>query len=186
MWARRLAGALPSYLSIAWWGLVSPRRPRAVPLVVHQAVVLSERGVLLTVRRELRGWELPGGEARPGESGEDAVCREVREETGLEVRVSRLVGEYRRSGFRPHTARVYACRPSTGALRPSPETPRVRWFDLDRLPDTLFPWFAGPLADALAQHDAPVERCEHWGPGSILAGLAIDLRMRWTDDRAGS
>ncbi len=181
---RRLAEALPSYARIAWWGIVSPRAERA-PLVVHQAVVLAGDELLLAVRSELRGWELPGGNAMPGESGEDAVVREVREETGIEVTVEAVAAEYVRTGFRPHTARIYRCRASRDAPRPSPETPRVGWFRSDALPDTLFPWYRGPIRDALARSGETVTRHEHQAARAVLAGMAIDLRMRWSDDRAG-
>ena len=183
--ARRFAGILPKYGYIAWWGLVSPRTRESAPLVVYHAVVLSERGVLLSVRNDLRGWELPGGHANPGEEGEAALRRELLEETGLEVVVERHVGDYVRSGFRPHTARVYRCRVSGGSLRSSRETPQVAWFDPARVPTTLFPWYRGPLADALAEAGEPLERHERWGLRAILSGMLIDLRMRFTDDRAG-
>jgi 8-oxo-dGTP pyrophosphatase MutT (NUDIX family) len=182
--ARRLAELLPNYAKIAWWGIVSPRVGERDPLVVHQGVILSERRVLLTVRSDLRGWELPGGNAHPGEPGEQALCREILEETGLEVAVTRRVGDYVRTGFRPHTARIYLCSALGGELRPSPETPLVRWFPLDAVPATLFPWYRRPLADALADLPEPVLRRERWGVGDVLAGMWIDLRMRVSDHRA--
>ena len=176
--AVRIAAALPSYAKIAWWGLVAPRREPA-PLVVHQGVVVGDAGVLLAMRAELRGWELPGGAALPGESGEAALRREVAEETGLAVETLAHVGDYCRSGFRPHTARVYRCRVSGGALRASPESPAVAWFDPIALPRGLFPWFRGPLADALAELPEPVAIHEHQGWRHVLAGMAIDLAGRW-------
>ena len=127
---RRLAATLPSYARIAWWGVVSPRTREREPLVVHQAVVLGDAGVLLAVRRELRGWELPGGCALPGESGESAVVREVWEETGVEIAVEGLVAEYERRGFRPHTACIYRCRALAGVPRPSTEKSSGRRFFL--------------------------------------------------------
>jgi ADP-ribose pyrophosphatase YjhB (NUDIX family) len=181
----RLLACLPSYARIAWWGLVAPRATERAPLVVHQGVVRGPHGVLLVVRSELRGWELPGGAAEPGESAEAAVAREVREETGVEVEVEGMAARYVRTGFRPHTALIYRCRATGGALRPSPETPRVRWFAGDALPSTVFPWSRGPLADALADVRVSVERSEHQGARAVLAGVAIDLRMRITDDAAG-
>jgi 8-oxo-dGTP pyrophosphatase MutT (NUDIX family) len=183
----RLAKLIPSYLELAWWGLAAPRIERD-PLVVCQAIVLGDDGrLLLSVRHDLQGWELPGGNVEPGESIEEALVREVREETGLRVRVARHVGDYVRSGFRPHTARVFECRVESGVLRTSRETPVVGWFDRDRVPDTLFPWYRAPLADfAAATADSPpAQRHEHQGFGSIWAGLRIDVRMRLSDNRAG-
>jgi len=178
-----LAGALPTWVRIAWFGLVAPRVERR-PLVVQQAVVLSPRGVLLALRGDLRGFELPGGSAHPDEAPEAAVRREVLEETGLAVAVEARVGDYVRTGFRPHVARVWRCRVVGGELRPSAETPRLGWFDPAAPPETLFPWYREPLADALAAHPAPVERHERLGAAAVMAGLRIDLRMRAAGDAA--
>ena len=66
------------------------------------AVVHDASGRLLLVRRGTdphRGrWSLPGGRVEAGESPEQAVEREVREETGLAVRAGRPVGRVRIQG----------------------------------------------------------------------------------------
>jgi len=180
----RLVAIAPDYVSIAWHGLVSPRVGRRESVAVSQAIILSEGRVLLAVRRDLRGWELPGGHLQAGESPEEGLRREVYEETGHEIAIDRHVGTYVRTGFGPYTASVFACRVAGGELRPSIETPVVRWFDLGALPDTLFPWFREPLADALAARPEPVSRCNYQGVAAVWAGFKIDLRMRLSDDRA--
>ncbi len=181
----RLAAAVPQYVNMAWHGLVVPKVRRREPPLVCQAFVLSERGLLLSVRSDLHGWELPGGNAYPGENDEEVLEREVREETGLRVEIESRVGDYRRTGFAAHTARVFACRVRGGVLRPSSETPIVAWFDPEDLPETLFPWYRVPIADALARLPQPVERQEHLGLASVLAGMCIDVRMRSSNLRAG-
>jgi 8-oxo-dGTP pyrophosphatase MutT (NUDIX family) len=50
--------------------------------------------LLLTQRSDNGRWCLPGGHMEPGESAEEACSREILEETGLEVRVDRLIGVY--------------------------------------------------------------------------------------------
>ncbi len=184
--AGALAKALVDYGRIAWWGLVSPHVSEREELVVLQAVILSHGKILLAVRGDLRGWELPGGALEPDESCEDGVCREVREETGLEIVVDRHVGDYRRTGFRPHTAKVYFCHAVSGELRINWENLELRYFDIASLPDTLFPWYRGPIEDALANWNEPVTRSESQGASAIASGLSIDLRMRLSQNRAGS
>jgi 8-oxo-dGTP pyrophosphatase MutT (NUDIX family) len=203
-WARgravRLLVGLFEYARIAWWGLVSPRVSESRPLEIVQAVITSDAHptrVLLAVRSDLFGWELPGGTAEADETAEEAVVREVLEETGLQVEPVTHVGDWIRTGFRPHRARVYRCRVVAGVETPSHETPRLGWFELTALPDAVFPWVLDPLCracaagepgaerDAAAQgdpgteRDAPVRVEERQGLRRIARAMRIDLAMRW-------
>jgi 8-oxo-dGTP pyrophosphatase MutT (NUDIX family) len=166
----------PDYLTTAWGGLVTARLGPGVEIV--QAVTLRGGEVLLTLRSDLHGWELPGGTLHPGESPEEGLRREVLEETGVRVEPEALTGTYLRTGFLPHRARVYRCRADAGAPRPSPETPEVAWWPVAALPDDLLPWCREPLADALAG-GAAVERSSHQGLRDVLATARIDLASRW-------
>ena len=58
------------------------------------AIFDEQRRVLLTKRLDNGQWCLPGGAMDSGESAAEACIREVWEETGLHVRVKRLVGVY--------------------------------------------------------------------------------------------
>ncbi|MDA0735459.1 MAG: NUDIX domain-containing protein [Chloroflexi bacterium] len=65
-------------------------RPGASAIIFDQ----DREKVLLTRRTDNGRWCLPGGGMDPGESAEETCVREVLEETGLAVRVTRLVGVY--------------------------------------------------------------------------------------------
>ena len=65
------------------------------------AVIRDERGrLLLQEKSSGEGWSLPAGAIDPGETPEDAVRREVREETGLIVEPRELLGVLGGTGFR--------------------------------------------------------------------------------------
>ena len=71
-------------------------RPRAsAPIVVAAAVVIENGRVLLTRRAEgqhLAGmWEFPGGKLEDGESPEEALARECREECGIDLEVAEIL-----------------------------------------------------------------------------------------------
>ena len=63
--------------------------------------ILKDNRVLLTKREDFEVWCLPGGGVDPGESIPQAAIREAREETGLTVHLTRLVGLYGRSKGHP-------------------------------------------------------------------------------------
>jgi ADP-ribose pyrophosphatase YjhB (NUDIX family) len=124
---------------------------RCVGAVVHDAA-----GRLLMVRRANepgRGqWSLPGGRVEPGESDASAVARELREETGLEVRVGSLVGSVQRG---PFLIFDYTAEAVGGTLLAGDDAAAAAWvtraeFDaLDlvaQLADTLAGWQALPRA----------------------------------------
>jgi ADP-ribose pyrophosphatase YjhB (NUDIX family) len=68
------------------------------------AVVLGPAGVLLMKREDAEAWTVPGGRVEDGESLAEAAVREVREETGIAARLTRLVGLYSRPRMARHIA----------------------------------------------------------------------------------
>ena len=60
------------------------------------AVILMNREgkVLLQKRSDVKLWGIPSGHVEPGETVEECAVREVKEETGLNIKVSKLIGVY--------------------------------------------------------------------------------------------
>jgi 8-oxo-dGTP diphosphatase len=118
---------------------------------VSVAVIHNGR-VLLTQRRDFPIWVLPGGAVDDGESLAQAAIRETREETGLEVELTRLVGVYSRPHWRnggDHST-LFAAQPIGGNLQTvTDETLDARYFDPDELPDALGWWHHERVLDAL-------------------------------------
>jgi ADP-ribose pyrophosphatase YjhB (NUDIX family) len=112
-------------------------------------VLAERRGRLLLVRRNhephFGEWSFPSGFVDAGEGLEQAAVRETKEETGLDVRIERLLGAYSTPGD-PVVFIAYAARVTGGRIEVGPECLDVRLFAPDALP---------PLAFA---HDASIVR----------------------------
>jgi mutator protein MutT len=115
--------------------------------------ILTQAGQILLVRRghepEAGRWSLPGGRVEPGETDEQAVVREVREETGLEVLPGPLIGAVDRPGpgGRVLEIRDYAATVTGGTLTAGDDADDARWFSVRELPGLLL---STGLLDALS------------------------------------
>jgi ADP-ribose pyrophosphatase YjhB (NUDIX family) len=99
------------------------------------AVVVDDQGRVLLQRRSDDGlWGLPGGWLDPGETPEQGIVREVREETGLDIEVLRLAAVFSKlaqlpSGPHSMVGLTYLARATGGELRPDHEALEVAWRD---------------------------------------------------------
>lgn len=143
--ARRMLATLAGTEPEALPELYRPDEGYVTPKVDVRAVVAGPAGpdgeasVLLVRERSDGLWTLPGGWADVGESPGDGVVREVREESGYEVRVSGLVGVYEESRWAPPApVTIYKvlvrCDLVGGVATHSRETYGVGFFPADRLP----------------------------------------------------
>ncbi len=120
------------------------------------AVIRDDNGRLLLVKRGHEPgaglWSLPGGRIEPGETDAEALVREMREETGLEVEPGPLLGAVRRPAGDGDVIdiRDYAATITGGALIPGDDAANARWVTVAEL-------------DSLAITDGLVEALTSWG-----------------------
>lgn len=124
------------------------------------AIIQDGGGAILLQRRSDNGlWGLPGGSVEIGESVQDAIVREVREETGLTVEVVRLIGVYSDPRFQVvrypdgnvvhYISTLFACRILGGTLQTCDETLDLQFFDPMHLPEDLLPMHRIRIQDAM-------------------------------------
>lgn len=115
------------------------------------AVIRNDQGaILVQCREDDGGWSLPAGAIDPGESPAEAVVREVKEETGLEVVPERILGVFGGLPFRhtypngdeaEYTVVVFACRVIGGELEAQDgESVELRYFPVEELPTLEAPY----------------------------------------------
>jgi 8-oxo-dGTP diphosphatase len=94
----------------------------------------DQQHVLLIKRCDVPVWVFPGGGIEEGESPEEAVVREVKEETGLSVAVSRKIGEYTPLNCLSNYTHVFECKILNGELSTGEETRNLGFYPLSETP----------------------------------------------------
>jgi ADP-ribose pyrophosphatase YjhB (NUDIX family) len=129
------------------------------------AVIFDGDGKVLLHRRSDNGqWGLPGGSVEIGETVSQALVREVKEETGLDVRIIRCVGVYSDPRLQMvsypdgrgvhYISTVFECQITGGTLTLSPETLELGFFDPYDLPADIVPSHVIRIQDAMKRQEA--------------------------------
>ncbi|RLI93992.1 MAG: hypothetical protein DRO90_02530 [Candidatus Altiarchaeales archaeon] len=118
--------------------------PEKFPRLTVDAVILKNNSIILVKRKNPPFedmWALPGGFVEYGETVENAILREVKEETGLDVKIDRIVGVYSDPDRDPrgHTVSIcFLCHPIGGKLIANTDTKDAKKFNLSELPRLAF------------------------------------------------
>lgn len=144
-------------------------QPQAVRAGVCAAIFDGDGRVLLEHRSDNGFWGMPGGGVDVGESVEQAVKREVLEETGLLVEMKRLVGVY--SDPRHYNIAAYPdgnvlqgvsflfeCARIGGDLQISHESTDIGYFHVDDLPEKTLLSHVVRISDATDSASGPFIR----------------------------
>jgi len=95
-------------------------------LVSVAGLVTNDNGQILLVKSPWRGWEYPGGLIEPGETFQEALHREIREESGVEVEITGFVGICK--NVEKNIVNIdFTCRYVSGELTTSEESTEVIW-----------------------------------------------------------
>jgi ADP-ribose pyrophosphatase YjhB (NUDIX family) len=126
-----------------------------MPTLGVNIAIVEQGRILLTMRSDFPIWCLPGGAVEDGETLAQAAIREAREETGLEVTLTGLVGTYSRPNWPAggaHEALFAAQRVGGRLLAATPETTDAGWFGERDLPEPMFRWHYQRILDALQRY----------------------------------
>lgn len=100
-------------------------------IVSAATIVLNEKNEILLIKGPRRGWEMPGGQVEEGESLQDAAIRETKEESGIDIEVTKFCGVFQNvSGSICNT--LFLARPIGGELTTSAESLEVGFFPINQ------------------------------------------------------
>jgi ADP-ribose pyrophosphatase YjhB (NUDIX family) len=127
--------------------------------IAVSALIFDEGRILLAHRRDIDWWNLPGGGMEVGETVDEALHREVAEETGLEVEIEQLVGVYSKPQ-KQEIVLAFRCHITGGTLRATEETRECRYFSPGTLPTNTLPKHRQRIEDALLYQQSAVIRAQ--------------------------
>jgi len=110
------------------------------PLLTVDAIIETEGGIVLIKRKNPPpGWAIPGGFVDYGETLEEAVCREMKEETGLDVSLVRQFHTYSDPERDPrhHTVTTLFIATATGRPVAGDDAKEAEIFTRDNLPEDI-------------------------------------------------
>lgn len=100
-------------------------------IVSAATIVINDKNEILLIKGPRRGWEMPGGQVEEGESLQDAAIRETKEESGIDIEVTKFCGVFQNvSGSICNT--LFLATPIGGELTTSPESLEVGFFPIQQ------------------------------------------------------
>src|SRR3989304_8720717 len=107
--------------------------------VIAVVFTKNRQEVLLIKRRDVPVWGLPGGGIEKDETALGAIIREVKEESGFEVKIVKKIGEYTPVNKLSKFTYLFECEIVTGEATSSSESSDVKFFEVKKLPKLIPP-----------------------------------------------
>lgn len=110
------------------------------PVITVDAIIEVDQGIILIKRKNPPpGWALPGGFVDYGETLEEAVCREMQEETGLDIKLIRQFHTYSDPTRDPrhHTVSTVFIASASGTPQAGDDAMEAEIFTRGKLPEDI-------------------------------------------------
>ncbi|MCJ1778535.1 NUDIX hydrolase [Mammaliicoccus sciuri] len=101
-------------------------------IVSAACIVLNDEDKILLIKGPKRGWEMPGGQVELGEPLYDAAIREVKEESGADIKIIRFCGIFQNTKSSIVNT-LFLARYTGGTLQTSDESLEVGFFTYDEV-----------------------------------------------------
>lgn len=112
----------------------------------------EENCILLCLRNDYNIWNLPGGRLEKGESPWQGVIREVKEETGLDVQVVKLIGVYSKPN-KDEVVFSFECKVLGGDITLNNEAKDIKYFNKSEIPENTIQKQVERINDYLENRD---------------------------------
>ncbi|WP_203248756.1 NUDIX hydrolase [Sporosarcina beigongshangi] len=100
-------------------------------IVSAATIVLNDQNEILLIKGPRRGWEMPGGQVEEGESLKEAAIRETKEESGIDIEITKFCGVFQNINASICNT-LFLARPIGGELTTSIESLEVGYFPIEK------------------------------------------------------
>ncbi|MBQ4039751.1 MAG: NUDIX hydrolase [Oscillospiraceae bacterium] len=140
-------------------------------------LVTNNNGEILLIKSPKRGWEYPGGMVEPGETFQEALLREVKEESGIDVEITGFIGLCK--NIEKDVVNIdFACKAVGGQLTTSDESSDVLWVKReDVLGMITFPLTKKRLENMLSESNRVACFCFKRDPFEIVAEDSFNVGL---------
>lgn len=131
-------------------------------------LVSNDNGEILLIKSPRRGWEYPGGMVEPGETFQEALIREIKEETGVDAEIIGFIGLCK--NVEKDVVNIdFVCKYIGGELTTSNESSNVKWVQREKALDMVtFPLTRKRLENMLSENDKVNCFCFRRDPFEII------------------
>jgi len=148
------------------------------------AIIFNKKNqVLLILRDDMPAWNLVGGGVDEGETFEEGLLRETKEEICVEAKIVRLAGHYNNKDSQNNDVEIksYVCKIKNKEAKLGNEGVCLQYFDLDKLPKNLIPKQRGRIKDAINSNKLVERIQDEQRASTLLNSLKKEEFLGWDE-----